>query len=82
MKHLHCKIFGHDYKVSRKVTFHVKEYTCKTCKKQMTTNVNGYLIELSPKFKEINDALEHFHQKRYKKTKKDKQFDNLLVFKH
>ena len=82
MKHLHCKIFGHDYKISRKVTLHVKEYTCKTCKKQLTTNSNGNLIELSPKFKEINDVLERVHYKRHKKLREQKINDNLLVFKH
>jgi Na+/phosphate symporter len=82
MKHLHCKVFGHDYKVSRKVTFHVKEYTCKTCKKQLTTNSNGHLIELSPKFKEINDVLERVYHKRHKKSSDKKINNNLLVFKH
>lgn len=82
MKKIHCNLFGHDYKISRNVTFHVKEYTCKHCKKQLTINSNGRLIELTPKFKEINDVLERIHTKRHKKKQKDKLFDNLLVFKH
>ncbi|HEY5687072.1 MAG TPA: hypothetical protein VIS27_02070 [Yeosuana sp.] len=82
MKHLHCKVFGHDFKVTRKVTYHVKEYTCKNCKKQLTTNGNGHLIELSPKFKEINDVLERIHEKRNKKLTEKPIFENLLVFKH
>ena len=82
MKHLHCKVFGHDFKVTRNVTLHVKEYTCKICNKQMTTNSNGHLIELSPKFKEINDVLENIHQKRHLKKSKSKMYDELLVFKH
>ena len=57
-------VFGHDFKVTRSVTYHVKEYTCKSCKKQLTTAVNGNLIELTPKFKEINDVLERIHHKR------------------
>tara|TARA_R110000868_G_scaffold28686_1_gene107281 strand:+ start:24749 stop:24976 length:228 start_codon:yes stop_codon:yes gene_type:complete len=75
-------MFGHDYRVSRNVTYHVKEYTCKTCKKQLTTNGNGHLIDLSPKFKEINDVLERIHDKRNKKLTKNTLFENLLVFKH
>lgn len=31
---LYCNVFGHQYDVSKKVTKHVKEYTCKCCKKQ------------------------------------------------
>lgn len=64
MPKVYCNIFGHDYHVSRKVTYHVKEYTCKHCKKQMTTNSNGKLVELTPKFKEINAILERIYQKK------------------
>ncbi|WP_317048170.1 LIM domain-containing protein [Flavivirga eckloniae] len=68
MKNIHCKVFGHDFQVTRDVTYHVKEYTCKHCKKQLTTNENGYLTELTPKFKEINDLLEHIHMKRHMRS--------------
>jgi hypothetical protein len=61
---LYCNIFGHNYEVSRKVTRHVKEYTCKHCKKELTTNSNGHLIELTPKFREINAILERIYQRR------------------
>ena len=57
-------VFGHDYKVTRQVTYHVQEYTCKNCKRELTTNSNGNLIELTPKFKEINDVLERIHHRR------------------
>ncbi len=68
MKNIHCKVFGHDYRVSRHVTYHVKEYTCKNCQNQLTVNGNGYLTELTPKFKEINDVLERIHMKRHMKS--------------
>ncbi len=61
---LYCSIFGHQYSVTKKVTKHVKEYTCKCCKKQLTTNGNGNLTELTPKFKEINSILEIIYAKR------------------
>ncbi|MGB5419987.1 hypothetical protein [Algibacter sp.] len=64
MKNIHCKVFGHDYEVTRNVTYHVKEYTCKNCKRELTTNSNGKLTELTPKFKEINAVLERIHHKR------------------
>ena len=83
MKNIQCKLFGHDFIVTRRVTYHVKEYTCKTCKKQLTINGNGHLIELSPKFKEINDVLERIHHKRHKKLSEAQESNNdLLVFKH
>ncbi|MDD7884628.1 hypothetical protein [Flavivirga sp. 57AJ16] len=67
---MYCSLFGHDYLVTKKVTYHVKEYTCSHCKKQLTTNSNGQLIELTPKFKEINDILERIHASRTERLKK------------
>jgi hypothetical protein len=64
MKNIHCTVFGHDYQVSKSVTYYVKEYTCKHCKKQLTTNSRGNLVPLTPKFKEINDVLERIHHRR------------------
>ena len=80
MKHIHCKVFGHDIKVSKNITFHVKEYTCKNCKKQFTTNSTGSITELTPKFKEINTVLESIHRKRL--LKRQKHNPELLVFSH
>ncbi|TBN03294.1 hypothetical protein EYD45_09805 [Hyunsoonleella flava] len=81
MKNIQCKVFGHDYKVSRHVTYHVKEYTCSNCKKELTTNSKGNLTELTPKFKEINDVLERIHAKRRMRLKNfnKKQSENLLA---
>ncbi len=67
---MYCTLFGHDYQVTKKVTHHVKEYTCSRCKKQLTTNSNGHLIELTPKFKEINNILERMHASRTQRLKK------------
>jgi len=83
VKSIQCKVFGHDYKVTRDVTYHVKEYACKNCKKELTTNSSGNLIELTPKFKEINDVLERIHLKRINKKAKINTIEkNLLVFSH
>lgn len=60
-------MFGHDYQTSKEVTYHVKEYTCKHCKEQVTTNGNGKLTLLTPKFQEINAVLERIHLKRLKR---------------
>ena len=67
---MYCSIFGHNYQVSKDVTYYVKEYTCTHCKKELTTNSNGNLVELTPKFKEINDILERIHNKRNLRSKK------------
>jgi len=88
MKNIHCKMFGHDFRVTRNVTLHVKEYTCKNCKKELTTSGNGSLTELTPKFKEINDVLERIYKKRSKRnvtiTRKNNGIlpNKLLVFSH
>jgi transposase-like protein len=66
---MYCNFFGHDYQVTKKVTYHVKEYTCSHCKKQLTTNSNGSLIELTPKFKEINAILERIYNTRMERSK-------------
>lgn len=66
---LYCSIFGHQYNVTKLVTKHVKEYTCKCCKKQLTTNSNGNLTELTPTFQEINSILEYIHSKRMSRLK-------------
>lgn len=59
-----CNFFGHNFEVSKKVTSHVKEYKCSHCKKQLTTNSNGNLVKLTPKYKEINSILERIHTRR------------------
>ena len=69
---MYCNFFGHDYQVTKDVTYHVKEYTCSHCKKQLTTNSNGSLIELTPKFKEINTILERIHNSTMERLKRQK----------
>ena len=61
---LYCGVFGHKYEVTKKVTLHVKEYTCKCCKRQLTTDSNGHLRELTPKYQEINSLLEQVYNRR------------------
>ena len=67
---MYCNLFGHNYEVTKKVTYHVKEYTCSHCKKQLTTNSNGSLTDLTPKFKEINAILERIHANRMERSKR------------
>lgn len=67
---MYCNLFGHDFEVTKRVTYHVKEYKCRHCKKELTTNSNGKLTELTPKFREINSILERIHASRSERLKK------------
>lgn len=67
MKNIHCAVFGHDFVVSNDITNHVKEYKCKRCKQQFTTDSNGNLIPLTPKFKEINSVLKRIYLNKQKR---------------
>ena len=66
---LYCDFFGHDYEMTKRVTNHVKEYTGRCCKKQLTTDSNGRLTELTPKYKDINTALERIYNNRMMRLK-------------
>ena len=76
VKSIYCSFFGHQYEVSKKITYHVKEYKCTHCTAQMTTNGKGGLTALTPKYKEINSVLERIHINRMskKQVKQDKTF--------
>ncbi|WP_299366881.1 DUF1660 family phage protein [Winogradskyella sp.] len=70
MKNIYCSLFGHDYRVSKVITYHVKEYKCKRCNSEVTIDGNGKLIELTPKRREINSVLNRVHLKRLEKSQK------------
>ena len=76
MKSIYCSFFGHQYEVSKKVTYHVKEYKCTHCSAQLTTNGKGDLTPLTPKYKEINSVLERIHNNRMsrKRFNQDRTF--------
>ncbi|KAA1247340.1 hypothetical protein [Aquimarina sp. RZ0] len=61
---IYCALFGHKYVTSKRVTNHIKEYTCTHCKEQATINSRGRLEAMTPKLKEINDTLSFVHQKK------------------
>ena len=73
---MYCQIFGHDFEVTKNVTYHVKEYTCSHCKKQLTTNANGKLTELTPTYQDINSVLERIYQVRVSRLKQTPQFSH------
>jgi len=61
---LYCSLFGHDYVLSKNVTHHIKEYCCSHCGEEATTNSRGRLEVMTPKLKEINNALAMVHAKK------------------
>ncbi|WP_299126591.1 hypothetical protein [uncultured Winogradskyella sp.] len=70
MKNVYCSLFGHDFKISKEITYHVKEYKCTHCKTEMTIDGNGNFIPLTPKYKEINKVLNRVHNKRLERGRK------------
>jgi len=68
---LYCGLFGHNYKVSKTITNHVKEYTCVNCKHELTINGNGNFVELSPKYREINALLSQVHHKKMTRSERN-----------
>ncbi|NRB83314.1 MAG: hypothetical protein HRU49_06025 [Winogradskyella sp.] len=70
MKNVICSLIGHDYKISKVVTYHVKEYKCTRCNSEMTIDANGKFIPLTPKHKEINSVLNRVHMKRLERSQK------------
>jgi len=66
-------VFGHDFRVTRHVTYHVKEYTCSYCSNSLTTSSEGTLVKLTAKLKEINDTLQYIHRRRILRVNKRKK---------
>ena len=65
-----CHIFGHHYTVSKRVTKHITEYKCLHCKKEVTTDENGNLSNLTPVMRDINKTLEEMYLKRNRRAAK------------
>ena len=80
MKKIYCSFFGHEFKITKHVTRYVKEFKCRNCNKQFTTDQSGNITVLTPNLREINALLEDIHSKRL--LRRQKQHPELLVFKH
>ncbi len=61
---LYCSIFGHRYRVTKKITSHVNEYQCMLCNCEATTDDKGKITPLTPQLKDINETLISFHKKK------------------
>jgi hypothetical protein len=71
LKSIYCSFFGHQYEVSKDITYHVKEYKCSHCNSQVTTSGNGGLTPLTPKYQEINSVLSRIHNRRVDRIKQN-----------
>ena len=65
---IYCSIAGHQYKIVKNITEHVKEYKCSCCGKEVATNANGKLVELTPELRNIHSALHNMILKRRSKV--------------
>ena len=59
-----CRILGHDLRVSKNITNHIREYKCCRCREEMTDSANGLMEKLTPRFRETNAFLAKVHQRR------------------
>jgi hypothetical protein len=60
-----CSVFGHKFATTRHITDHFKEFECRVCKMQVTSDVTGRKISLTQEHREINEALISLYQKRH-----------------
>lgn len=61
---VYCTYFGHNLKVSKNVTGHIHEYKCSHCKVEMTDTADGFLVQLTPKFRETNEYISNIYNRR------------------
>jgi len=59
-----CSLFGHKITTTRKVTNYFKEYKCSICGLEMTNDVHGHKIFLTPELKNINEVLNRLYIKK------------------
>ncbi|MEM6684746.1 MAG: hypothetical protein AAF617_03030 [Bacteroidota bacterium] len=61
---MYCSVFGHRYRVTKKITSHINEYQCMLCGHEATTDDKGKLTQLTPQLKDINETLINIHRKK------------------
>ena len=61
---MYCSVFGHRYKVTKKITSHINEYQCIFCGDEATTDDKGKLTRLTPQLKDINKTLINIYKKK------------------
>jgi hypothetical protein len=59
-----CSIIGHKIIKTRNVTNHFREYKCSICGLELTNDLQGHKIFLTPELKDINETLNTLYRKR------------------
>ncbi|HQK39329.1 MAG TPA: hypothetical protein PLO52_04340 [Flavobacterium alvei] len=59
-----CSVLGHKIITTRNVTGHFREYKCSICGLELTNDLHGTKIFLTPELKDINEALIQLYRKR------------------
>jgi hypothetical protein len=59
-----CSFLGHEIVTTRKVTDHFKEYKCSICGIEMTNDIQGHKISLTPELKDLNKILNRLYIKK------------------
>ena len=60
-----CSFFGHKIITTRNVTNHFKEYECSVCGLELTNDLKGHKIYLTPELRDINESLINLYKKRH-----------------
>lgn len=60
-----CSFFGHKIFTTRSITNHFKEYKCSVCGLELTNDIKGHKIFLTPKLKDINEILISVYKKKH-----------------
>jgi hypothetical protein len=61
-----CSVIGHKIVKTRNVTNHFREYKCSICGIELTNDLEGHKISLTPELKNINEILiNHFKKRNY-----------------
>jgi hypothetical protein len=59
-----CSLFGHKIITTRKVTNYFREYQCSICGLELTNDVHGHKIFMTPELKNINEVLNRLYIKK------------------
>ena len=66
---MYCSIVGHQYRIEKEITDHIKEFKCSCCGKEATISAYGKLVPLTPELKYIHLGLQNMVLKRKSKLK-------------
>jgi len=64
---LYCSVIGHQFKVEKNITNHIKEYKCCRCGLEVTNNAKGNIVPLTEKLRDTHASLQMVITKRRNK---------------